>query len=61
RHAQRALQPVWGPLSGGCNLARDPGELLRKAGFEPSPPTGHGRHAFNLAPIWRGEARLPQD
>lgn len=58
RHVQHLLQPLWGPLSGGCHLARDPGELLRAAGLEPGPPHGHGRHPLNLAPVWRGEARL---
>jgi len=59
RHAQRALQPMWGVLAGGCQLERDPGESLRKAGFLTEAPHGHGRHALNLTPVWRGEARLP--
>ena len=55
---QRALQPLWGRLAGGCHLARDPLTALREAGFEPDVPTGHGRHALNPAPIWRGTATL---
>lgn len=31
---QRRLQPLWGPLAGGCQLALDVPALLRAAGFE---------------------------
>jgi ubiquinone/menaquinone biosynthesis C-methylase UbiE len=31
--AQRALQPVWGPLAGGCHLDRDVPRALREAGY----------------------------
>ncbi len=34
RRWQRRLQPVWGPLAGGCQLSVDIPELLRAAGFE---------------------------
>jgi ubiquinone/menaquinone biosynthesis C-methylase UbiE len=34
RRWQRRLQPVWGPLAGGCQLSVDIPELLRSAGFE---------------------------
>lgn len=30
---QERLQPVWGPLAGGCQLGRDIPALLRAAGF----------------------------
>lgn len=30
---QERLQPVWGPLAGGCHLGRDIPALLRAAGF----------------------------
>ena len=31
---QARLQPVWGPLAGGCHLGRDIPALLDRAGFE---------------------------
>ena len=33
RRWQDRLQPLWGPLAGGCHLGRDIPELLAKAGF----------------------------
>ncbi len=30
---QDRLQPLWGPLAGGCHLGRDIPELLQQAGF----------------------------
>ncbi len=57
RHVQHAVQPVWGMMSGGCHLNRDPHELLEQAGFSVEDPQGHGRNALNLTPIWRGRAR----
>lgn len=30
---QRTAQPAWGRLAGGCSLVRDPGPVLRAAGF----------------------------
>ncbi|NWG91022.1 MAG: class I SAM-dependent methyltransferase [Parvularculaceae bacterium] len=34
RRWQDRLNPIWGKLGGGCNLNRDPLELVRRAGFE---------------------------
>ena len=31
---QNRLQPVWGPLAGGCHLGRDIPALLKEAGFQ---------------------------
>ena len=31
---QRRLQPVWGPVAGGCHLDRDIPALLADAGYE---------------------------
>ncbi len=31
---QNRLQPLWGPLAGGCHLGRDIPALLREAGFK---------------------------
>lgn len=31
---QRAIEPVWKHIGGGCHLTRQPDALLRKAGFE---------------------------
>lgn len=33
RKWQNRLQPLWGPLAGGCHLNRDIESLLREAGF----------------------------
>jgi SAM-dependent methyltransferase len=33
RRWQNRLQPLWGPLAGGCQLGRDIPELLAEAGF----------------------------
>lgn len=33
---QRGLQPLWGPLAGGCHLDRDVRGLLEHAGFDTS-------------------------
>lgn len=33
RRWQDRLNPLWGRLSGGCNLNRDPVSLIREAGF----------------------------
>jgi len=35
RRWQQRLQPLWGPLAGGCQLGRDIPGLLRSAGFQP--------------------------
>ena len=34
QHWQRRLQPLWGPLAGGCHLGRDIPALLSAAGFQ---------------------------
>jgi ubiquinone/menaquinone biosynthesis C-methylase UbiE len=34
RRWQQRLQPLWGPLAGGCQLGRDIPGLLRAAGFQ---------------------------
>jgi ubiquinone/menaquinone biosynthesis C-methylase UbiE len=34
RRWQQRLQPMWGPLAGGCQLGRDIPGLLRAAGFQ---------------------------
>jgi ubiquinone/menaquinone biosynthesis C-methylase UbiE len=34
RGAQQRLQPLWGPVAGGCHLDRDLPALLEGAGFE---------------------------
>lgn len=34
RRWQERLQPVWGPLAGGCHLGRDIPAILREGGFE---------------------------
>jgi ubiquinone/menaquinone biosynthesis C-methylase UbiE len=34
RRWQERLQPLWGPLAGGCHLGRDIPALLQNAGFE---------------------------
>lgn len=42
RRWQERLQPLWGPLAGGCHLGRDIPALLRAAGFRlPEPHTGY--------------------
>lgn len=38
---QARLQPLWGPLSGGCHLARDIPALLKEAGFRTQPESGY--------------------
>lgn len=38
---QTRLQPLWGPLSGGCHLARDIPALLKEAGFRTQPESGY--------------------
>ncbi len=38
RRWQERLQPMWGPLAGGCHLGRDIPALLRAAGFRLSDP-----------------------
>jgi len=42
RRWQDRLQPVWGPLSGGCQLGRDIPALLTAAGF--ALPRSHTRY-----------------
>ncbi|MEZ4237582.1 MAG: class I SAM-dependent methyltransferase [Myxococcota bacterium] len=54
---QRAVDPVWGWLGGGCHVTRDPLETLRGAGFALEDVHGHGRGALNLTPVFRGLAR----
>lgn len=34
RRWQRRLQPIWGPLGGGCNLSLNVPEVLEAAGFK---------------------------
>ena len=34
RRWQNRLQPLWGPLAGGCHLGRDIPALLQEAGFQ---------------------------
>ncbi|MFB9733095.1 class I SAM-dependent methyltransferase [Ornithinimicrobium kibberense] len=34
RRVQDAIQPVWGPVAGGCHVTRDVPGLVRAAGFE---------------------------
>lgn len=42
RRWQDRLQPLWGPLAGGCHLGRDIPNLLQEAGFRlPEPHTGY--------------------
>ena len=36
RRWQRRLQPLWGPLAGGCRLGVDVPAVLQAAGFEPN-------------------------
>lgn len=36
---QRAIEPFWKPLAGGCHLTRDPLALMRAAGFTVADPT----------------------
>lgn len=63
RHAavaalQRALNPLWQRLAGGCQLIRDPVRILREAGFDVDPPHRHGSEWTPL-PMRSGEARKP--
>lgn len=42
RRWQNRLQPLWGPLAGGCHLGRDIPALLQEAGFQlPELHTGY--------------------
>lgn len=42
RRWQNRLQPLWGPLAGGCHLGRDIPALLQEAGFQlPELRTGY--------------------
>ncbi|WP_432558189.1 class I SAM-dependent methyltransferase [Granulicoccus sp. GXG6511] len=49
RRFQRAAQPVWGRVSGGCHIDRDMVALLAGAGFDTS--TLDARDAFRVPPV----------
>ncbi|WP_031556292.1 class I SAM-dependent methyltransferase [Parvularcula oceani] len=50
RRWQRRVQPVWGPLAGGCHLTRDVPSELRRAGFAlPDLAQGYARGAPRIA------------
>ena len=60
---QQRLEPVWTPLAGGCHLTREPGRLLRLAGFETTerqdllgPSTRFWRVMDRLFPGYWGQA-----
>ena len=57
RRWQDRLQPLWGPLAGGCQLGRDIPALLEDAGF-----AAHMQSAYVAGPRpmtfhYRGQAR----
>ncbi|MEK9719504.1 MAG: methyltransferase domain-containing protein [Quisquiliibacterium sp.] len=60
---QQRLEPVWTALAGGCHLTREPGRLLRLAGFETTerqdllgPSTRFWRVMDRLFPGYWGQA-----
>lgn len=55
---QRALDPVWQRVAGGCRLTRDPVQILTEAGFELSAPRSHGND-WSPLPMRSGVARKP--
>jgi len=55
---QRALDPIWQRLAGGCRLTRDPVRILTEAGFELSAPRSHGSE-WSPLPMRSGVARNP--
>jgi ubiquinone/menaquinone biosynthesis C-methylase UbiE len=57
RSIQRGMQPVWGPLAGGCHLDRDIDALLETGGFTITPLTPRpASDRFELVPFIAGEA-----
>lgn len=60
RRWQERLQPLWGPLAGGCHLGRDIPALLEEAGFKL--PDLHTRYLPGPRPFtfhYWGEAVAP--
>ncbi|MBU0588805.1 MAG: class I SAM-dependent methyltransferase [Gammaproteobacteria bacterium] len=60
RRWQERLQPLWGPLAGGCHLGRDIPALLKEAGFKL--PDLHTRYLPGPRPFtfhYWGEAVAP--
>ena len=55
---QRAIDPIWQRLAGGCRLTRDPVSILTGAGFELSLPRSHGSD-WSPLPMRSGVARKP--
>ena len=55
---QRALDPVWQRMAGGCRLTREPVRILEEAGFELSPPRSHGSD-WSPLPMRSSVARKP--
>ncbi len=57
RRWQRWLNPVWRPLAGGCNLNRDPEQLVSQAGFRITSIDRGYIHGWRPASyIYRGRA-----
>jgi len=55
---QKALEPLWLRLAGGCRLTRDPVRILTEAGFDVGPARSHGSE-WTPFPMRSGVARKP--
>ncbi len=53
---QRALDPLWQHLAGGCRLTRDPVDLLEGAGLAVEGVRPWGPQRWNPTPMLRGDA-----
>lgn len=59
RFAQKALNPVWKRVSGGCHLTRDGVGMIRAAGFEEVESLSLGRVTWTVSPVFYGTALRP--
>jgi ubiquinone/menaquinone biosynthesis C-methylase UbiE len=53
---QRAIEPAWERMAGGCHLTRDPAALFTAAGARDLVATPRGT-AWSLTPVVTGSAR----